>query len=279
MLEIGISTNNECGNSFYEICCNIKKAGFTNIMLAFNGDEENKILEAKKMGFKIAYVHLNYKYASDLWTIGENNKICVEDAIRQIKLCSKYNIPIAVFHGTSGNASILSMPPTKHALDCMNKILKVAEECNVKIALENLDMPNFEHFTFLLDNINSQWLGLCYDAGHHYLYKPEFDILGKYGDRILAIHLHDNLMDYKFLYDYSRDLHLLPFDGKIDFEKVCKQLASTNYNNVIMLELHKSVTPLIKNYKNMNVDTYLTLAKERAIKLSNMVEKYRNNKS
>lgn len=276
MFEIGINSNCECGSNIAEICENVKKAGFNNIMIAFKvGGEENVILEAKKQGLNIPYVHLNNRFADDLWAKGESNKEYVEDVIRQVKLCAKYDIHIAVLHGTIGGASDLALPPSQHAIDCMNEILKAAEENNVKIALENLDGPNFEHFTFLLDNIKSNWLGLCYDAGHHNLYRPDFDILEKYGDRILAIHLHDNLMDWEYGYDFTRDLHMLPLDGKIDYEKVCKKLAKTNYDNVIMLELHKNSCGEPRLYDNMPIDKYLTLARERANKIVEMIKKYK----
>lgn len=276
MFEIGINSNNECGSNIEEICANVKKAGFSNIMIAFKvGGEEKAILEAKKQGLKIPYVHLNNKFADDLQAKGESNKEYVEDVIRQIKLCAKYDIPIAVLHGTKGGASDLALPPSQHAIDCMNKILNVAEENNVKIALENLDAPNFEHFTFLLDNINSKWFGLCYDVGHHYLYRPDFDILGKYRDRILAIHLHDNLIDWEYGYDYTRDLHMVPFDGKIDYDKVCKELANTNYNNVIMLELHKLSCGKPRKYDNMEIDKYLKQAQEKAILIADKINNYR----
>lgn len=273
MFEIGINSNNECGNNIVEVCTNIKKAGFNNIMIAFKvGGEENAIKEAIKQGLNIPFVHLNNKYANDLWAKGESNKEYVKDVIRQIELCARYNIRIAVLHGTEGGASDLALPTSEHALGCMNEILKAAQKYKVKIALENLDAPNFEHFTFLLDNIKSEWLGLCYDAGHHNLYRPDFDILEKYGNRILAIHLHDNLMDWEYGYDYTRDLHMLPFDGKIDYDKVCNKLAKTNYKNVIMLELHKLSCGEPRLYDNMDVDLYLSKAKERAEKIISMVE-------
>ena len=116
MFEIGINSNNECGSNISEICDNVKKAGFNNIMIAFKvGGEENAILEAKKHGLKIPYVHLNNRYADDLWAKGEGNEEYVEDVINQIKLCAKYDIRIAVLHGTEGLSSVLALPPSQHA--------------------------------------------------------------------------------------------------------------------------------------------------------------------
>ena len=99
----------------------------------------------KKQGLKIPYVHLNNRFADDLWAKGESNKEYVEDVIRQIKLCAKYEIHIAVLHGTKGGASNLALPPSQHAIDYMNEILKEAKENNVKIALENLDHKFTSH--------------------------------------------------------------------------------------------------------------------------------------
>ena len=48
MFEIGINSNCECGSNIAEICANVKKAGFNNIMIAFKvGGEENAILDRK----------------------------------------------------------------------------------------------------------------------------------------------------------------------------------------------------------------------------------------
>lgn len=277
MLEVGISSNNECGNSISEICDRVKRAGFNNLMVAFkSGKAEDSIIEAQKYGLKIPYVHLDAKFADDLWARGETNKDYIKDIKEQIRLCAKYNINIAVLHGTSGSASNLALPPSQHVLDCMKEILKEAEKNNVKIALENLDKPNFEQFRFLMDNIDSKWLGFCYDVGHHHLYYPEFDIMAKYGDRLIAVHIHDNLMDWEYGYDYTRDLHMLPFDGKIDFEKVCQKIANTNYDNVVMLELHKESCGDPRTYDNVNVEDYLNMAHERATKLAEMIKKYRD---
>lgn len=279
MLEIGINSKCECGKNFKESLKNVKKANIKNIMYDFrNGNDEKNIKTILKLGLRIPFAHLYYRYANDLWAKGEANREYIEDVQNQIRLCSKYNIPLAVMHATNGEASMLALPPSEHALNSMLEILKTAEEYNVKIALENLDAPNFDRFTFLLDNIKSPYLGLCYDAGHHNLYKAEFDILKTYGDRILAIHLHDNFMDWEYGYDYTRDMHLIPFDGKIDYNNVINNIANTNYNNVVMFELHKISSGYPKLYEDISDMKFLQIAKERAEKIAKAIENLRNKK-
>lgn len=276
MLEIGINSNNECGRNLNEVLTNIKNAGFNNVMLAMKaGNYEDQIKLTLSKGLKIPFIHLNNRYANDLWAKGESNTNYIADVIYQLELCAKYKIKVAVMHPTEGGASDLALPPNEQGLISMNKILKAAQKLKVKIALENLDNLNFKNFKYLMDNINHPYFGLCYDMGHHQLYKPNFDILKNYGSKILAVHLHDNLMDWQYGYDYTRDLHRLPFDGKLNYPASIKKLAATPYKNVVMLELHKDSCGAPRLYDNLSVSEFLAEAKARGEKLAKMLEEYR----
>lgn len=271
MIEIGINTNNECGKDTKEILTNIKKAGFNNVMVAFKvGRAEETLKLAQELGLKVPFVHLSN--SNNLWAKGEENTLLMANLKQQIEIAGKYNVPIAVLHATKGTADQLALPPNQFGLSCILELVKFAKKHKVKIALENLDQPSYKHFKYVMDNINDKNLGFCYDAGHHQLYIPNIDLLKKYGDRILAIHLHDNLMDWTYGYDWTRDLHILPFDGKIDYNKIIKKLAATKYNNVVMLELHKESCGEPRMYDEMPDMEFLKEAKKRAEKLAQMLE-------
>jgi len=276
MLYLGINSNNDCGGSSAEIFANIKQAGFTHVMVAAKtGKFEHTLAEAREMGLQVPYVHLDYSGANDLWAKGLSNKRYIDNVISQLETCAKFGIRVAVTHATRGSASVLALPPNEHGLESMKIILEKAKKLGIKIALENCDEPNFKNFQYLLDNIDSEWLGLCYDAGHHNLYNPDFPLLEKYGDRILAVHLHDNMMDWEYGYDYTRDMHYMPFDGKIDYEKVMKKIAKTPYNNAIMLEIHKNSTDEPKIYKDMSYQEFLGTAYLKARDLAEIFENAR----
>ena len=51
----------------------------------------------------------------------------------------------------------------------------------------------------------------------------------KFKDRIFAVHLHDN--------DQSDDLHLMPFDGTLNWKEVMQNLKKCNYTGPITMEL------------------------------------------
>lgn len=44
----------------------------------------------------------------------------------------------------------------------------------------------------VLDTFESSCVTFCYESCHHSNYASETDLLERYGDRLAAIHLHDN---------------------------------------------------------------------------------------
>ena len=112
-------------------------------------------------------------------------------------------------HATNGSPINFACKPNKHGIVNMTKVLKVAEKLGVVIALENTDNYSQKHMNYLFRKIKSPNLKFCYDVGHHHIYNRKVDLLKKFGHRLVALHLHDN--------DKSKDQHLLPFDGTIDW--------------------------------------------------------------
>ena len=69
----------------------------------------------------------------------------------------------------------------------------------------------------------------CYDSGHHFGWGKGEPYLERYGSRLAALHLHDN--------DGTRDQHLLPFDGAVDWPALMARLAATGYDGALTLEV------------------------------------------
>lgn len=77
-------------------------------------------------------------------------------------------------------------------------------------------------------------------------------------DRIFAVHLHDN--------DKSYDLHLLPFDGTIDWKYVMNKLKECNYNEPITMELCYRY-----GYLNIPLDEFYNVGYERGKELAKIL--------
>lgn len=292
-MKIGISTNCECGDTLQETLQNIKAAGFLHIMLSVNdlagetllsiSDFEQSLEAAKRFGFEITYVHFAYRSpfgcdASNLWKIGKENEKIIKDYIQQIKICEKYGVHVAVMHPTCAPRNCANELYSEQGIKSIKEILEATKNCNVKLAFENLNPLDNKYLSLLLDNIKDERLGFCYDSGHHNLYAPGTDFLESYGDRCYALHLHDNLMDAPDINTSERDLHLLPFDGKIDFEKVMRGIANSGYaGDIIMLELHRYLPQYLAYlpYQDFAPIDYLREAYSRGQKLAGMLEEYR----
>ncbi len=275
-MSIGINTNIEYGLDMKELYSTIKKVGFENIMIAFKDTEiEESILEAKRCGFNIPYVHLSCREANAFWVNSPVNEKYIKKLKSEIDLCCKYNIAIAIIHPVAGNPNTRAVGVNKNGLNSILEIVNYAKSKNVKLAIENVDYDSLKYLYYILENIPKEDLGYCYDAGHNYLYYPKIDILKKYSNRVIAVHLHDNYMDYKKYDDYTKDRHLLPLDGKLNYEYISKNIASSSYDNVIMLEVNKKSMGNQERYKNLTLEEFLIEAKNRADIIEKMINKNR----
>ena len=275
---IGFHTNSHCGETIQETLELISAAGFKYVMLYTKSSElEDGIRIARKLGLEVVSAHLPYRQphginVDNFWKRGVENDKLIGSLIEQIKICGKYKVGIVVIH--SCNDSRNGIFDVAHGIASLRKILSATKTSNVKIAVENIFPPhNNEYFFAMLDSIDDPRLGLCYDSGHHYLTMLEFDLLGKYGDRCFAIHLHDNLMDASNLNHNDRDIHLLPFDGKIDFKKVMRDIARSSYTGPVMLESKQKREAFETLYANMTSTEFLQEAYKRGEKLAKMLDR------
>lgn len=111
-------------------------------------------------------------------------------------------------------------------------LLKLAEQLDCHLALENIYEETPETLVGLVDAVDSPWLGHCFDIGHWFLFGkqalPEW--LDQVGSRLLHLHLHDN--------QGQADDHAPVGDGRIDFPLFFAELAKLSSTPSITLEAH-----------------------------------------
>lgn len=233
----------------------IKSAGFNSVMIwwgdgtgNFEGQRFAYRSLATKYDLYICNAHLPFDECNDLWldtSVGDeySDIIC-----KQIAECGESKIPTVVMHISRG----LTPPPyNKVGLERLKKIVDVAEKNNVNLALENLRFV--EYIDFIFQNINSPKLGFCFDSGHNNFFTPGIDILSKYRQHLFALHLDDNMGD--------ADIHMLPFDGTTNWDRIIKTLREIKYNGVLSLEVQQDRH---EKYYGLSPENYLVLAFERA---------------
>lgn len=110
-------------------------------------------------------------------------------------------------------------------LNFYKKLIPYAEEFQIKIAIENIVGAITETPEGLLELVNlldNDVFTICYDVGHANLCEQDpVEMLRKLGNRIGCTHIHDNAG--------VRDIHYLPYYGKIDWESVMKAFAEVGY--------------------------------------------------
>ncbi len=100
------------------------------------------------------------------------------------------------------------------------------------LALENIFEESPDTLQTLLDEIDSPWLGHCFDIGHWHLFSKVslekwFNALGKH---LHHLHLHDNHGD--------RDAHLAIGEGSVDFAGLYRLLDHQKLYPTATLEIH-----------------------------------------
>ncbi|MCE1247533.1 MAG: sugar phosphate isomerase/epimerase [Firmicutes bacterium] len=212
----------------------IKEAGFTHTSLWWgnDGDEyvpvnkHESVETARATGLEIDNFHVPFLRCCDLWSNNESlRKALVEDHFRWIEDCAHHRIPTMVFHITRGWQPVDSIPA---GLDSIAAIIGKAEECGIKLAVENT--RQIDKLELIFNEFQSDFFKICFDTSHFWLYSRENpEPFFKLGKHIITTHISDN--------DETEDRHWIPGLGKTDWNLITKILRNGRYNGLIHLEL------------------------------------------
>ncbi len=213
----------------------IKEAGFDCVITSDderwqwqNDTIENQVKLFKKYGLKLSSLHARYikKELPEFFKEGEIGDRLEENLIKDLHVAKKYGFTCVVLH-LEGSGEI--------GYARLRRALKVAEQLNVPIAIENLS--KVEWFVKTFENVQSPMLKFCYDSGHNNCFTPDFDFLGKYGDKLFCLHLHDNMG--------KNDDHTLNKYGNIDWDMLAEKLAplgEVNLDYEMLLKVRENET-------------------------------------
>ena len=239
----------------------------------FSGWDENirRYRElADELGMIYQSIHAPFGNSAVLWTESEAADKAVEELKRCVDDCAEVNVPIMVMHTYIGFEP--SKGPTAAGLENYGKIVKHAAEKGVKIAFENTEGE--EYLAALMEHFKGyENVGFCWDTGHEQCYNYGKDMTALYGDRLIATHINDNLgiSRYDGQIYWTDDLHLLPFDGIIDWNGVAQRLNKCGYNGILTFELNTLSKPNRHEndkYKNMKIEEYIAEVYARACRLA-----------
>lgn len=128
-------------------------------------------------------------------------------------------------------------------MDFLKGLIPTAKKFGIKIAIENTfgydpkrdviiptvcSFPDEIHS--YIDELGDDVFIACLDTGHCTVVgtEPEISIKALGGERLKALHVHDN--------NYKGDYHRLPYRGDINWDNVTKALAEINYSGDFTFE-------------------------------------------
>lgn len=191
-------------------------------------------------------------YYPELWNLS------LEQVGLSVRACAELGGDIVCVH--SGRCPIPELDwvmrdSKTRTLRFLDECLKLAKRTGVRLAFENLSLPNAPYSTLegieeLVSNLD---IGIALDVGHAYLWErrsgtkdPERRIartIERLKERLIHFHIHDN--------HGREDEHLPPGKGDIKFEPLLKALKKINYRGMLIAELWDPKNPLRTGHRGM----------------------------
>ena len=214
----------------------MKKEGFE---ACFSGSENQLLGEymtaLRGSGIVCDNLHAPFDKINDIWIPGEDGDRMCERLVESVRICAKYDIPAMVVHLSSG-----TKPPHVNDIGCerFSKLMDEAAKYGVLICYEN--QRKLSNLAFAFEQFPAA--RFCWDCGHEFCFTPGRHYMPIFGDKLSALHIHDNKREL------NGDNHMIPYDAKIDFGYVARMISESGYTGTVMLEILRRKTDFYANY-------------------------------
>ena len=238
----------------------IKDAGFDCVITSAdkkfnssNGSIKKQVKLFKKYNLELSSLHMAYNTQElhYFWEEGKIGEKLTKNLIKDVKIAKKYGFTCVVVH--------LFGEYNEIGKNRLLRVLKVCEKYDVALAIENIDCPQL--FKRVFNEIDNKYMKFCYDSGHNNVFDYGFDYLGTYGDKLITLHLHDNMGD--------KDSHTISRYGNIDWNNIAKKLADKD----IILDYEM----VLVEKGNLTPGTCLLETKKMADNLENLINTAKEN--
>lgn len=209
----------------------IKEVGFDSVGLWrddwFGWSEHREYADlARAAGLQVFDGHApferDYDFVNALWLDNLNGETTYEIYRRSVVEAAEDGVRNLILHLQERNPP----PPNELGIKRIKRLAEAAEKSGVTLAFENIHFH--EYLAYVYERVDSPNIGFCYDAGHRNCKEPHVDLLSLFGDKLVALHLHDN--------NGTRDEHRIPFEGNINWQEQMRKIAATGYAGPITLE-------------------------------------------
>ena len=262
------------GNSVPEQIAELKEVGYDAFFTGWRAGA--KVVDwakaAKDCDMIYQSIHVGWDHAAHMWHGDEElGNAGIAEMTACLEDCARAEVPIMVAHAFVG---FKDHSPTEIGLERFGKVIRAAEKLGVQIAFENTEGE--EYLDALLKAFwNDKTVGFCWDSGHEMCYNQSRDLLARYGEKLIATHLNDNLGISSFDGEIAvrDDLHLLPFDGIADWKEIVSKISRSGFSGPLTFELGVISKPDRHEndpYRKMDAVDYLHEVYKRACRVGAM---------
>ena len=246
----------------------IAKTGFDGVFTGWSDNapigEWAKIVSDSGMIYQS--LHAPFNHANLMWEPGNAGEEVTDELCRCLDACAENGIPITVAHAFIG---FDTHNPNPLGVRRFGRAAEYAKSIGVKLALENTEGE--EYLELLMDELSDHpAVGFCIDTGHEMCYNRSRDLITKYGSRLIATHLNDNMgITDENNITWLDDSHLLPFDGIGDWQGIASRLDAIGYDGYLTFELTSKSKPQRTThdiYAGWSHEEFLAAAYERAVR-------------
>ena len=244
---IGLSTGCFYHQSILECLPLIRESGFSMIEVCSSPEhldfhDLNSIQRAAErindLGMEAYSFHAPFAPGIDIASSDERQRAAsVEEIFRAAEAAAHLRVHYFVIHPGPENPAAIApeeqLPRMQHVVESLNQVALRCHELGIMCVLENklphLLFGNTSDILWILDGINSAEVGACLDTGHALLAGDLHSLIHKLSGHLRMIHAHDNRG--------ADDNHLPPGDGRIDWQRLMRDLIQARFRGVFILEM------------------------------------------
>jgi sugar phosphate isomerase/epimerase len=171
--------------------------------------------------------------------VGDSAKrqAAVREADAALNIARELGAPLMVVH--LGTPTVQGGENNRTAaFRSVEDICRLAEPVGVKVALELIPNPLSDAaslVTMLERDLDFPRTGICLDFGHAFLMGDVADTIETVAEHLVTTHVHDNAG--------KKDDHLVPFDGRINWDMALMTMQKVGYDGTYLMELANTSTP------------------------------------
>jgi len=180
--------------------------------------------------FYVDFNRQSFQWLSLSSTNPKAREICIELTKRSIHTAKELGAGVVVIHGIGEREGTLDSWEKIFA-NSLYALADAVEHYKIELAIENIITPYSRAYMIrnFIKRFDRNSVGICVDIGHAFIEDTPTNALAQADGYLFEVHIADNLG--------SEDDHLIPREGKINWEPVWEKLKDLSELRVATFEI------------------------------------------